>query len=34
MHFRDFIPPLIGLALALAGFFLRRAAQKDRKSVV
>ena len=28
MHFRDFIPPLIGLALALAGFFLRRAAQK------
>ena len=28
MHFRDFIPSLVGLALALAGFLLRQKARK------
>lgn len=28
MHFRDFIPSLVGLALALAGLLLRQKARK------
>ena len=32
MHFRDFITPFIGFALALAGFFLHRIAQKKSVS--